>query len=675
MDSSNDQYAVADGVTDNDAPEPVRARAAIAPAFAEVLDKRYARRDVLMGGTGLAVTSFLVGGEAEAKGPAERGGGRRQRETPAFNFEPVVVNRDDMVTVPAGYTAQAFIPWGTPLTGSYPAYQDGGLNTGAEQEQQVGQHHDGMHYFPMFNGARGNERGLLCVNHEYVQQNTLHADPSAYASPRTVEDAVRKEIAAHGVSVVDVRKSRRSGEWEVVRSYFNRRITGATPMAITGPVSGSKWVQTKFSPRGTRARGTLNNCGHGYTPWGTYLTCEENWAGYFVNRSGTLPREQSAYGVATSASRYRGEDIPGDAYERFDVTPKGATALDDYRNEVNGHGWIVEIDPWRSNSLPKKRTALARFAHEGAWTAPVRVGEPVVIYMGDDSQFEYIYKFVTKKKWNPVRTDGDVLDEGTLYVAKFREDGSGEWLPLDFDKRSFQRAMADWAALDPVNNIPFEDQAELLINTRLAAEVYFTLTNNSNRTPATVDAANPRGPNPTDHIIRFAEGRGNIGGGRRNLFNFDALEFEWDIFVFGGPPIVDGLQNPSELDETNAFASPDGLWVDDLRIVWIQTDMSGSQLNAGPFGNNQMLVANPDTGEIKRIFTGVPGCEVTGVISTPDYRTMFVNLQHPGEQGFVPPGALFSSAYPDGDALAGALNFPRSTAVIVTKDDGGIVGT
>ncbi len=677
-------------VTDQD-------RAQVNSHFEQVLAQRYDRRTIMAGSTGLALTSFIASPLAEARGPGSRGAYGRGRRTPEFKFEPVPVNREDAVTVPPGYSAVAFLADGTPVCGSYPRNAGDGTNTGADQEQQVGQHHDGMHYFPFGLGPRGNQRGLLCVNHEYIDQRTLHATPAEFARPRAFVDAVRKEIAAHGVTVAEIRKVRGGREWELVKSPYNRRVTGATPMAITGPVAGSKWVQTRYSSRGTRVRGTLNNCAHGYTPWGTYLTCEENWAGYFVNNDTTLPREHARYGVPRGAaggrSRYGWEEVPGDAYQRFNASATGTDPAQDYRNEPNAFGWVVEIDPWRPNSLPKKRTALGRFAHEGAWVAPPRVGKPIVVYMGDDSQNEYVYKFVSKKKWNPARTTGDILDEGTLYVAKFLEDGSGEWFPLDMDKRKFRKAMEEWVALSPATNVPFETQAELLVNTRLAAdmagatrmdrpewgtidpvtgEIYFTLTNNSSRTAAQVNASNPRGPNPFGHIIRWAEGRGNLGRGRGNHYSYDDLAFEWDIFVLAGPPEDSWVDNAEStaLGPDNLFASPDGLWFDDNRILWIQTDMSGSQLDAGPFGNNSMLVANPETGEIKRFFTGVPGCEVTGVVSTPDAKTLFVNLQHPGEQGsrLLPNG--YTSAWPEG-----GLARPRSAVVIVSKDDGGIVGT
>jgi uncharacterized protein len=639
--------------------------------FSDVLATRFGRRDILKGGIGLAVSSVLAGPAMAYENPPAFGPGGKGGPV-KLGFEAVPVNRLDAITVPTGYIAEPFIPWGTPLTGTYPEYRDGGLNTGEDQEQQVGMHHDGMHYFPMARGVAGNEHGLLCVNHEYIDQPKMHPKgATVVGGVRTVADEVRKEIAAHGVSVVEIRRDSR-GLWQVVRGEYNRRVTAATPMEITGPARGHAKLRTKYSPGGTRIRGTINNCAHGYTPWGTYLTCEENWAGYFVNR-GAQPREHSRYGVAVGAGRYRWETVPGtfadDPYRRFDATAQaGVSAEQDYRNEPNGQGWVVEIDPWDPKSTPRKRTALGRFAHEGAWIAPPKAGRPIVYYMGDDAQNEYIYKFVTREAYNPARSSGDMLDRGTLYVARFNDDGSGDWLALDFEDPAF-------IAAANAAGVMFDSQADVLINTRLAAdvvgatrmdrpewgsvhprtgEVYMTLTNNSSRPPGDVTQSNPRGPNPYGHIIRWRE-----AGGRH-----EARSFEWNLFALAGPAndsaVFDAQGNAKALDDSNIFASPDGLWIDQFGIIWIQTDMSGSQLSAGPFGNNAMLAADPETGDVRRFFVGPPGSEVTGVVSTPDGKTLFVNIQHPGETGV--------SSWPTGGR-------GRSATVIVTREDGGIVGT
>ncbi|WP_058834491.1 PhoX family protein [Luteimonas abyssi] len=626
------------------------------PHFADVLDVRLKRRRLLQGGIGLAVGLGLLGSAGALAAPGKPAfPGRRS----PLGFTAVPVGRGDDIIVPPEYTFSVILPWGEPIAGRYPPYRDGGLNSGAEQEQQVGMHHDGMHFFPLRGDAlHRSSAGLLVMNHEYIDALALHPDGPVTRNGIRDADQVRKEIAAHGVSVVELR--RRGTEWVTVRGRYNRRVTGATPMTIAGPARGHAKLRTRHSPEGTATRGTLNNCAHGFTPWRTYLTCEENWAGYFVNR-GERPREHSRYGVATGSGRYRWETVE----TRFDATPHGDDPALDFRNEPNHFGWIVEIDPFDAGSIPVKRTALGRFAHEGLVFSQPRPGERLAAYMGDDSQNEYIYKYVSRESYTPGRAPGTLLDDGTLYVARFHDDGHGEWLALDLDDPTFAAAARE-------AGVAFADQGDVLINTRLAADiaggtpmdrpewgavdpntgaVYFTLTNNSARSPDRVDEANPRGPNPYGHIIRFDEQAGRS----------DATAFTWDLFLLSGTAEDSLGPDLQPLDDDNIHASPDGLWFDHNGLLWIQTDMSGSQLGSGPFGNNQMLVANPATGELKRFLVGPNGCEVTGVVSTPDGRTLFVNIQHPGEGG--------GSGWP-GNRLK-----PRSATVVVTRRDGGIVGT
>ncbi len=651
------------------------------PVFADILAKALSRRAVLGAGVGAAVTATLAGSVVEAAiNPAlesdfEKGLAAKRIPFPLParpGFTAVPVGRADAVVVPAGYNVQVIHRWGDPITGSYPAYRDGGLNTAEEQAQQVGQNTDGMHWFPIYE-QDPNQRGLLVVNHEYIDQPKLHPNGATTVNGSRPAEEVRKEINAHGVSIAEYARGA-DGQWALVRGPLNRRITGATPMEITGPVRGHPKVVTKYSPSGTMTRGTLNNCAHGYTPWGTYLTCEENWAGYFVNRdpAASRPREHTRYGVPSSASRYGWDTAgasPADEFVRFNCSATGASAAADYRNEVNGQGWVVEIDPYNPNSVPKKRTAMGRFAHEGAFFAPPRVGEPLAYYMGDDSQNEYVYKFVTAGIYNPFSPDRDMLERGTLYVAIFNPDGSGRWAALDINDEAFRDAARR-------ANVTFTDQGDVLLNTRLAADVvgatrmdrpewgwanprngvaYMTMTNNSARTAAQVNPANPRGPNPFGHIIRWREDGDRPG----------ATTFRWDIFCLSGTEADSAIitaNGTRSLTAENIHASPDGLWFDDAGGLWIQTDMSGSQLASGPFGHNAMLLADPVTGNMKRFLVGPVGQEVTGVVTTPNLRTMFVGIQHPGETG--------TSRWPDGGSTRA-----RSAICVVTKADGGVIGT
>ena len=655
--------------------------------FSDLLDAALTRRTALLGSLGAAVGTMLVrpGDVAAARmagdGPSAPG---------VIGFRPVPVSADDTVVVAEGYTARVLIPSGTPISGPMPAFSL--ANTGADQAHQVGQHHDGMHFFPIEGRdphAGSSEDGLLVLNHEYIEPRFLHASANGLrVGPGRMPvqedgrdpDQVRKEINAHGVSIVRIRKQA-SGEWQVVRDGRNRRITAATPIEISGPVRGSDFVRTKYSPDGTRTRGTINNCAHGVTPWNTYLTCEENWAGYFVNRTQIdqkpeLPREHERYGVPTGQARYNWDQVRGggDEFERFDATTKAASPVEDYRNEPNGFGWVVEIDPFNPNSTPVKRTALGRFAHEGVEFAPVREGRALVAYAGDDAVNEYIYKYVSARPYSAATANGSLLDDGTLYVAKFNADGSGEWLPLVHGQ----------GPLTGRNG--FRSQAEVLVNTRAAADavgatkmdrpewiavdprdgrVYCTLTNNTRRTAEQTDAANPRPQNRFGHIIRW----------RENGDDHSSTRFTWDIFVLAGPPNDSRTAGGQPLGPDNIFACPDGLWFDRDGRLWIQTDIGEAAQLRGPlepFGNNQMLCANPVTGEIRRFLTGPRGQEITGCITTPDGRTMFVNIQHPGATTSAEDFAAgrLTSNWPDG-----GNSIPRSATIVITKNDGGVIGT
>ncbi|ACE84125.1 PhoX family protein [Cellvibrio japonicus] len=653
-------------------------------SFAEVMTQR---RQFLKGSLSTAVAAFMgaslvsCGGDDDKKSSSSSSSSSSSTPSssssssssssvaPLLGFAAIATTRTDTITVPAGYSATAFVPWGTPLTGNLPAYKDDASNSGADQEQQVGTHHDGIHFYPIDAKTTGNNsnEGLLVMNHEYFDPNLIHTNGVTLGATRPT-DEVRKEIAAHGVSVIHIRQN--GSQWEVVSSSpFNRRITGATPMDIRGPAAGSSLLATKYSPNGTSTRGTLNNCGMGSTPWNTYLTAEENWAGYFVNKDAAQPREHSAYGVPSSNGRYYWElaESGSDEYVRFDASTKGDSALEDYRNEPNTFGWMVEIDPFDPEGRPQKRTALGRFGHEGVIFAPAVEGQPVVCYSGDDSTNEYIYKFVSAEPYYKATAGGWLLNSGTLYVAKFNSDGTGEWLPLDITNANFIAKAA-------TAGVSFANQADVLVNTRLAAdvmgatpmdrpewgavhpdtgEVYFTLTNNTGRTQT--DAANPRANNATGHIIRWRE-------------NANGTSFNWDIFLLGGDVGTTTGEGTAAVALTaeNHFASPDGLWIDQRGVLWIQTDMSGSQQSAGPFGNNQMLAADPVTKETKRFLVGPTDCEITGITATPDLKTLFINIQHPGDRSTP---TNFTSNWPEGGSAR-----PRSATVIITKNDGGVIG-
>lgn len=659
--------------------------------FEEVLEASLSRRNVLKGGLGMsAMTAFgtfgLSGCQVEVPGNGGTDSGTN-KSSAVLNFESISGSLTDAVSVPPGYTAQVLVPWGTPLSSQGVKWKADGTNTAEEQAQALGMHHDGMHFFSLDNDPND---GLLCINHEYIDINALHpSGPTVSAGSRTVVDEVRKEINAHGVSVVRIRLE--DGMWQLVDTDpLNRRYTGSTVMDIAGPLAHTEALKTRFSPDGSQARGTLNNCGNGYTPWGTYLTCEENWPGYFVN-TGTQTEDQQRIGVDDEKTRYLWETLAGhseerlDEFSRFNVTPNGATAIDDYRNEANGHGYIVEIDPYTANSRAKKRTALGRFRHEGCAFGKLTAGKPVVFYSGHDSRFEYLYKFVSEQNWdeadenpaNRLSTGDKYMDNGTLYVARFNDDGSGNWLPLTLESATTSGgtladsfgSIADIilntaGAADLVGATPM-DRPEWCTVDPFTGTVYLTLTNNTKRTEE--NPANPRLKNKFGHVIRWDERETDT-------------EFDWDIFVFGSPANGDEETNRSGLTELNQFASPDGLAFDKRGILWIQTDNGASEVTN--YTNDQMLAVVPSTmvdtegnadvinaenqTDLRRFFVGPNGCEVTGFAISPDYKSLFINVQHPGNWPYSDNAA---EATPTGTTVR-----PRAATVVIRRDDGGEIG-
>jgi uncharacterized protein len=578
---------------------------------------------------------------------------------PTLGFTPIPTSTADQVTVPPGYVATAAFAWGEPvgLAGNMPAFKPDASNSAADQEAQIGMHHDGMHYFPL----DGSRRGLLVMNHEYTDDGLLHPDGQANWSA----EKVRKSMAAHGVSVLEITR-RADGSWAtVLPSRYARRITMHTAMELTGPAAGHAMLQTASDPSGRKVLGTLNNCAHGVTPWGTYLTSEENFSFYFEGPDNP-DAHQRRWGLRKLGSGYRWYEFE----KRFDARV--------HPNEVNRFGWIVEIDPTDPTMTPVKHTALGRGAHEGAWVSQLSDGR-VAVYMGEDAQFEYITKFVSRDAVKPggYAANKNLLDFGTLYVARFNADGTGQWLPL----------VAGQGPLTAANG--FASQADVVIKTRQAGdllgatkmdrpewismdpaskEIYCTLTNNSRRGGqgfAPVDAANPRTNNAMGQIIQWKE-----------QGDFDATSFTWKHFVLAGDPAVARADAKGNI-RGDIFACPDGLWFDARGVMWIQTDVHASVMNKGEltnFGNNMMLAVDPRNGIAKRFLVGPYNCEVTGVVCTPDMRTMFVNIQHPGESPSDrsdPKDPMKFSRWPDG----ATAQRPRSATVVVRKLDGGIIGT
>jgi len=704
------------------------------PSFDSVLSARLSRRSLLKGTMGLAAGTFFGGSlmacsddESPAAAPLK---------TLKLEFTAVAKSLADVLTVPSGYTASVLYRLGDPIAAGVADYLNNGTDAGATYAQRAGDHHDGMQYFGLGSGgtyaAGASDRGLLVMNHEAITPLFLHvAGPTIVGGVRTVNDEVVKELNVHGVSVIEVSKTGSTVAYNRSSAY-NRRITTNTEMLMAGPAAKAAAMITKYSVDGSRTRGTVNNCAHGYTPWGTYLTCEENYAGYFRRVTATDNPKRTQKELASFARNGvagNGRELwatatatnPADTmFARWNTEKLGTSAdgSDDFRNVSNTYGWVVEIDPFVTASTPKKRTAMGRFAHEGAWLGPVVAGKPLVWYQGDDSRNEYIYKYVSNANWDAADATrglaaGDkYLDDGKLYVAKFAADGTGTWLLLAFGSNGITAGNAAYA---------FADQVDVLINTRLAAdaagatkmdrpewgavnprngEVYMTLTNNNStlRTLASTDAANPRfyndarttgtaqRGNPNGHIIRWADG------------DNASTSFKWDIFLFGARSTSDPANiNVSALTANNDFSSPDGLWFGSSGLLWIQTDdgaftdVTNCMMLAcvpGQVGDGgKRTITNTDGAatkavetnvsapmgdeKLRRFLVGPKDCEITGIAETPDRKAIFVNIQHPGEDTSAANFAAgtFSSNWPGGGSTR-----PRSATIVITRNDGGEVG-
>jgi secreted PhoX family phosphatase len=613
-------------------------------------------------GSSLAAVALLTGSSTAfaAKEPVLKTKGE------LLGFTAVPVSTIDEVVVPPEYDVQVLFRWGDPIGAKLgsPAFKADASNTWQEQALQAGMHHDGMEYFPL---SQNGNRGLLAINHEYSDDGLLHTDGMKNWSAIKV----RKAQEAHGVSVIEV--ERKADGWQVIqKSRYARRITGSSMVALSGPAAGSAAMKTSYDPSGTRVLGTLNNCASGQTPWGTYLTCEENFHGYF-SAGGKLTEEQKRYGFRAKGWGYEWHNFD----TRFDTTVEP--------NEANRFGWVMEIDPRNPESLPVKRTALGRFKHEGA-TCTVSQDGRAVVYMGDDERFEYIYKFVSedKIKKGGYAANKYILDAGKLYVAQFNDKGLGAWIELTQGLNGLTESAG------------FANQADVVIKCRQAAdvvgatkmdrpewiavhpktqEVFVTLTNNALRgqegriAADQVNEANPRADNQMGHILRWQEGDGVRSDAA-------ALRFRWMHFALAGDPQAAKSVHQGTITG-DAYACPDGLQFDRNGLLWIQTDMSTSAMHKGALqnlANNMMLVADPQTGQTKRFMTGPSGCELTGISFTPDQRTVFVNIQHPGETASErsdPDKPLAISKWPDG-AKAGR---PRSATLAIRRKDGGVVGT
>lgn len=629
----------------------------------DVIAARFSRRDLMRGM--LAATAIYATVSPLAVAAAQQGQGAGAK--PNFDFKEVEAGVDERHHIAEGYDADILIRWGDPVLPGAPEF-DPANQTADAQAKQFGYNNDFLGFFPL----EGEDRGLLVVNHEYTTEELMFPGLGVQDSKEANFKGMTKELAdiemmAHGGSVIEI--ERKNGKWSVVpNSKYARRITAETPMEITGPAAGHERMKTPEDPEGRRVKGMLNNCAGGTTPWGTWVTCEENFNGYF---SGKLADDHPE---ARNHKRY---GVPGNRYawgkwhDRFDFAKAP--------NEPNRFGWVVEIDPMDPNSLPKKRTAMGRFKHEGAAGAINKDGR-YVIYQGDDERFDYVYKFVTNGKFDPSNRQAnmDLLDEGTLYVAKYNEDGSGEWLPLVHGQGPLTEANG------------FKSQADVVIEARRAADllgatkmdrpedvevnpktnkVYAMLTNNERRKPDQVNGANPRPENKFGHIVEMLPENEDHA----------STKFTWNILVKCGDPSVAAVGatfNPAT-SKDGWFGMPDNCAVDNMGRLWITTDGNSGVSTGRSDGIWSLETEGELRGTSRHFFRCPTGAEMCGPYFTPDDETMFVAVQHPGEDGedwpaFGRPSTFNdpSTRWPDfKDGMP-----PRPSVVVITRQGGGRIG-
>jgi uncharacterized protein len=636
----------------------------------DVILKRYSRRSVLGGALGTAAAAALFG-------PSLLSGARAEAPASGLaDFDEVRAGIDDKHHVANGYRADVLLRWGDPLFPDSPAF-DPRAQSAEAQLKQFGYNNDYIAFLPL---DESGDRALLCINHEYTNEEVMFPGFARRQDECGFEDMTAEivdiEMAAHGVTVVEI--ARQDGVWKpVLDSGYNRRISPlTTAMTVDGPAAGNDRLKTRDDPSGNDILGTLNNCAGGLTPWGTYLTAEENFHGYFwtdQRDAENLPVSGIGGDQARSYARY---GVPGlwqawgKFHDRFNV--------DKEPNEPNRFGWVVEIDPLDPDSVPVKHTALGRFRHEGAEPVVNKDGR-VVVYCGDDARFDYVYRFVSSGRYDPNNRAANMklLSEGTLSVAKFHDDGRLEWLPLVHGGR--------WLTAD----FGFRSQADVVIDARLAADllgatpmdrpedvqpnpvngrVYVMLTNNTKRKADQIDKANPRADNAFGHIIEMTPPDGDHA----------ADEFRWEVLVRCGDPSiaeVGALWNPAT-SQDGWFSSPDNAAVDAEGRLWIATDQGENWPKTGHADGLYRMEVEGEGRGMPRLFFRVPvGAELCGPCFTPDGETLFVAVQHPGADGtldfkgferestFADPATRWPDFDPDMP--------PRPSVVVITKDGGG----
>ena len=660
------------------------------PYFGDVVNAEMTRRGVVRAGAVGALVLGFGGVAAAAAGPAAAApvatapvadslrANLSHAKAGPLTFKPIPPNRLDDLIVPDGYDSAVVMRWGDPVLCGAPAL-DVTKQSAQRQSQQFGYNNDFVGVLPLGHGGR---RALLVVNHEYTNEELMF--PGFTGLDAMTVDQIEVAMAAHGLSVVELERVGATGQWRPVESWrlpYNRRITALeTAFAFTGPAAGSAWLKTAADPKGTTAIGTLNNCAGGITPWGTVLSGEENFNQYFVGGDGApeaLKPKLARYGISTTARYPSGSRKWERAQERFDLT--------NHPNEAHRFGWIVEVDP---QSRPRKHTAMGRLKHEGANVIVAKNGK-VVAYMGDDERFDYLYKFVSDKKFMPGasavarRHNLTLLESGTLYVAKVTGDspateidgkgtvpadgafdGTGTWIKLVSGNRSYVPGMTAADVLtftrlagDAVQATKMDRPEDVQPSLR-TGKIYAAMTNNTNRGVGTnpgVDEANPRVNNKHGHIFELVEDRGDHTGER----------FTWSLPILCGDP-ADASTYFAGYDKTavSPISCPDNVAFDSAGNLWIATDGNALGSNDGLFAT---AIEGSERGHLKQFLTVPYGAETCGPFLTEDDRSVFAAVQHPGE---ITGASLEkpASTWPDGD-------FAKPAVVVTWRLDGGPVGS
>jgi uncharacterized protein len=608
------------------------------PSASAPIQEIIARRSVLKGLAATAAVSAL-------------GGAAAAQTTPGLAH-----GIDDTHHVAPGYRMDVVVRWGDPIQEGAPAF-DAARLTAAAQAKQWGYNNDFLAFMPLPKGSQNSSHGLLFANHEYTNAELMWPGITDYPDKfdKLTKEQAEVEKAAHGLSVVEIR--RENGGWRpVVNSALNRRFVTDTPMRLSGPVAGHARVKTSADPEGKTALGTLNNCAGGVTPWGTCLTGEENFNGYF----GGDPAKTREAG---NLQRYGFTAKPRQPWFRFE----DRWNVEKEPNEPNRFGWVVEVDPYDPSSTPVKRTALGRVKHEGA-TCFVGKGGRVAVYTGDDQRFEYLYKFVSNRPFDPANPEAnrDLLDDGVLSVARFDADGTVRWLPLVYNQGPLR------------SEYGFRSQADVLIETRRAADllgatpldrpedvdpdpktgrVYVALTNNSQRTEEMTDGVNSRAKNQWGQIIEL------IPPGEGSEADHAAKTFRWEVLLLAGNPSKPehGARYPGQTGPEEWLSCPDNIAFDPAGRMWVTTD--GQDDSAGVADSAYVM----DRRGIPRLVYNAPqGAEVCGPCFTPDGTTLFLAIQHPGEDRGKSSFDKPNTRWPD--FKEGVP--PRPSVVAITREDG-----